>query len=202
MKTIDKLRQIKIRRHKEPFRPVCKEADLEQMLAVNQSLNSSTDSKSLNHICLKFAFYTGVRISELVNLKLEHLDLSSDQVLIKHGKGGKNRKIGVNKGLKKDLEEYISYRSTINTDHGYLFSLPNGKRLTRDRLEKRIAYLAKKAGKPSGLHVWRRACFTHYANKGVPISSLQLIAGHSSITTTQNYIRPDIEDVVRGQVDW
>jgi integrase len=84
----------------------------------------------------------------------------------------------------------------------YFFQKPNGGRLTRDRLEKRIKTLAKKIGAPGGLHAWRRACLTNYANSGAPIHMLQKIAGHSDIKTTMSYIRPDIEEVINSQRDW
>lgn len=84
----------------------------------------------------------------------------------------------------------------------YLFILPKGNRLTRDRAIRRMKLLCNKAGFAGGWHQWRRACFTNYANKGVPLSSLRLIAGHSSILTTQSYIRPDVQEVVQQMESW
>ncbi len=84
----------------------------------------------------------------------------------------------------------------------YLFLLPDGRRLTRDRAEKRLKVLCNKAGLPGGWHQLRRGCLTFYASKGVPVPFLQMIAGHQSITTTQAYIRPDVEDVISKQVNW
>jgi integrase/recombinase XerD len=200
-KILKELKAIKIRRTKEPYRPVCKLEHLEKILVVNDQLKTNKESKALNRAILSFAFYTGVRISELVNLELEHLYLSENKVFIKHGKGGKNRWIGINKDLKPEIDDYINHHRPT-TALQEVFVLPNGRKLTRDRLEKRIKLLANKAGLPGGLHMWRRACLTHYASKGAPISYLQAIAGHSSVLTTQNYIKPDIEDIIKDQVNW
>jgi integrase len=87
-------------------------------------------------------------------------------------------------------------------DCANLFILPNGKPLSRDRLEKRIKVIAKKIGAPGGLHAWRRGCLTHYAGLGAPMPFLQMIAGHSSILTTQSYVRPDLEEVLERQKNW
>lgn len=90
----------------------------------------------------------------------------------------------------------------MKEDNEYLFLLPTGKRVTRDRLEKRMKYLCNKAGFSGGWHQWRRACFTNYANRGAPLHMLQLIAGHSDVKTTMKYIRPDVEEVLEKQKDW
>lgn len=199
--TLKELKSIKIKRSKEAYRPVCKINHLEQILLVNERLQTTKVSKELNRIILIFAFYTGVRISELTNLCLEHLNLEEDRLLIKHGKGGKNRWIGINKALKPELKTYLDIHRP-KTKLPNVFVLPDGRKLTKDRVEKRIKLLANKAELPGGLHMWRRACLTHYASKGAPLSYLQAIAGHSSVLTTQNYIRPDIEDIVTDQVNW
>jgi integrase len=102
-----KLKQIKIKRAKEPFRPTHREKDLIQWLEINQDLNTTQASKDLNSIILKFALYSGLRISELCNLKLEHVFLDEDKILVLHGKGGKNRWVAINKALKADLVDYI-----------------------------------------------------------------------------------------------
>ena len=101
---LKELKSIKIKRSKEPYRPVCKIDHLWQILEVNERLQTTKNSKHLNRIILLVAFYTGIRISELTNLSTEHLYLDEDRLLIKHGKGGKNRWIGINKALKPELK--------------------------------------------------------------------------------------------------
>jgi integrase len=199
--TLSKLQKIQIKRSKEPNRPVFKPKDLETVLNINLNMNTSESSKVLNEIVLKTAFYTGLRVSELINLKIEHVYLDEDRILVLHGKHGKNRWIGINRELKPDLKKYIKI-DRPQTIEPYLFVLPSGTKLSRDRIEKRLKLLTKKAGLAGGCHQLRRGCLTHYANKGVPVPHLQLIAGHSNIETTMKYIRPDVEEVIRNQVNY
>lgn len=123
------------------------------------------------------------------------------EILVRNAKGHKHRRVGINHEISKPFHEYINIHRP-KTDLDYVFVLPNGKALTRDRVEKRIKILMKKAGMEGLMHSFRRGCFTYYANRNVPITSLRLIAGHSSILTTQNYIRPDIEEVLKQQINW
>jgi len=94
------------------------------------------------------------------------------------------------------------YKNKPKTKERYLFVLPDGRRITKDRLGKRMKILCKKAGFDGGWHQWRRGCFTNYANRGAPLHMLQIIAGHASITTTMSYVRPDIEEVLARQKEW
>lgn len=199
-KTLNKLRLIQIKRHQEPYRPTRKPKDIETLLAINEDLKTTRASKDLNAILLKFAFWTGLRVSEICALKLENVFLEEGKFLVLHGKHGKNRWIGINKELKQDLEKYIDEQRL--TKEPYLFVLPDGRLITKDRLEKRMKILCDKAGFPSGWHQWRRACFTNYANRGAPLHMLRLIAGHSDIKTTMSYIKPDINEVLERQKDW
>lgn len=107
---IDKIRSIPIMRHKEPFRPTRKPEDLEKLLFINSKLNSSDQSRKLNSILLKFVFWTGLRVSEICNLKLEHVHLGDDKILVLNGKGGKNRWVAIHPELKTDLQEYVDER--------------------------------------------------------------------------------------------
>jgi integrase/recombinase XerD len=123
------------------------------------------------------------------------------KILVQNGKGNKARVVGINKKLKDDLEEYI-LRQRPKTKSKKLFVLPSGKDLTKDRVLKRIKYLFKKAGMDGLMHSFRRGCFTYYAGKGVNLRALQIIAGHSSITVTEQYVRPDIDQIIEDQVNW
>lgn len=71
--TLEKLKTIKIKRFKEPFRPTRTKEDIEKLLEVNEALQTTKASKNLNKIIILFAFFSGLRISEIINLKLEDL---------------------------------------------------------------------------------------------------------------------------------
>jgi integrase len=104
---LERLRSIKIKRHKDIRRPTFREKELNLLLEANQRLKTNQASKNLNEILLKFAFYTGLRVSEICNLNLGDVFLDEAKILIFNGKGGKNRWVAINKALKEDLKNYI-----------------------------------------------------------------------------------------------
>jgi integrase len=111
---LNKLKKIPIIRKNDQYRPTHKKADLFNWLSVNENLKTTRASKDLNAIILKFVFWTGLRISEVCNLKVEHVMLDQDKILVLDGKGGKNRWVGINKQLKPDLIDYISKRQGVH----------------------------------------------------------------------------------------
>jgi integrase len=104
---LERLRSITIKRHKDIRRPTFREKELNLLLEANQRLKTNQASKNLNEILLKFAFYTGCRVSEICNLNLGDVFLDEGKILIFNGKGGKNRWVAINKALKEDLKNYI-----------------------------------------------------------------------------------------------
>ena len=101
------LREIKLKRHKDPSRPTRTKKDLDLLLNMNANRNTTQASKDLNAILIKFAFYTACRVSEICDLKLENVFLDEGRIQIVHGKGGKTRWVGINKELKEDFRKYI-----------------------------------------------------------------------------------------------
>ena len=104
---LERLRSIEIKRHKDIRRPTFREKELNLLLEANNKLKTNQASKNLNKILLKFAFYTGLRVSEICNLNLTDVFLDEGKILVVHGKGGKNRLVAINKALKEDLKNYI-----------------------------------------------------------------------------------------------
>jgi integrase/recombinase XerC len=104
---LEQLKSIKIKRHLEPYRPTRKLEDIETLLKVNEDLQTTRASKDLNAVLLLFAFWTGLRVSEICSLKLENVFLDERKILVLHGKGGKNRWVAIHPELKTELEKYI-----------------------------------------------------------------------------------------------
>lgn len=123
------------------------------------------------------------------------------KILIREAKHNKDRWISGPMEYQVALKEYLK-RQRPKTNEPYAFVLPDGRRLTRDRVLKRIKALLKKAGMEGLMHSFRRGCFTYYAGKGVPLSHLQIISGHQDLKTLQGYIRPDVQKVLEDQVNW
>jgi len=128
-------------------------------------------------LIIKFLFYTGVRVSELVKIKKNDIIFEEGFVKV-YGKGGKERIVPIPKELLNELKDYIN---KINTEN--IFPLSSRQ------VERIIKNTAKKAGinKKVTPHVLRHSLATTLLSKGVDIRYIQEILGHSSLNITQIY---------------
>ena len=195
------LKNLKIKRSVSRVIDTLTEEDLEHALKVNSELSTSEDSKALNHVLMLFAFYTFLRAFEITELELSDVDLANNKILVREGKGTKDRFVGINRELKPHLLHYIN-NLRPESQSNKLFLLPNGGEISLDRLEKRIKYIFNKAGLKGLMHSFRRGGITHFANKNVPLSHLQVVAGHANIQTTMSYVNHKVETVIKEQHSW
>jgi len=128
-------------------------------------------------LIIKFLFYTGVRVSELIKIKKNDIIFEDGFVKV-YGKGGKERIVPIPKELLNELKDYIN---KINTEN--IFPLSSRQ------VERIIKYIAKNAGisKKVTPHVLRHSLATTLLSKGVDIRYIQEILGHSSLNITQIY---------------
>jgi integrase len=145
---------------------------------------------------------TGLRNTELCNLSLEDVDLTNQRIIVKLGKGRKNRQVGIPKSLLPYLEEYLSQRleRDVQTNRFFLnlFGLPY-KPSSLGRVMKKLSTLA---GIPITAHGLRRTFATMNAEQGRPLHMIQIALGHSDIRTTQEYLMSDQETVIEAMKDW
>lgn len=143
---------------------------------------------------IDFLLATGVRVSELTNLKISDIDFNKREVIVL-GKGNKERKVFFDAKTKIHLENYIRKRNDI-TD--YLFvSQKNPKFGLGVRGIQRIL---QKIGKKCLIHEinphkFRRTMATNALNKGIPIDEVRILLGHNQIQTTLRYAITSIENV-------
>lgn len=144
-----------------------------------------------NKAMLELMYATGLRVSELVNLKLNDIDI--DSCLVKTmGKGSKERIIPLGDYALFYLKEYVyKYRTLMMKDkiHDYIFVNNHGSKLTRQGFFKIIKELAKEKGinKDISPHTLRHSFATHLLDRGADLRSIQEMLGHSNIATTQIY---------------
>ncbi|CAG8645094.1 11035_t:CDS:2 [Ambispora gerdemannii] len=136
-----------------------------------------------NNLILDFLFYTGLRVSELVNLK--HRDYQEQSLRI-HGKGNKIRQALV----PPFLEKYLRLGAK-----GYLFTNQNGHRLLTDKVREIIRTRTKLAGLKKWVspHTFRRSFATLLDRRKVRMTTIQKLLGHSNLETTAQYIHNDFE---------
>lgn len=144
-----------------------------------------------NKAMLEVLYATGIRVSELVNLKLGDIDLEN-ATLRTMGKGSKERIVPLGEYALRYLKIYLEkYRSRLlKRDYNdYLFLNNHGKQITRQGFFKIIKMRARDANiqKELSPHTLRHSFATHLLNHGADLRSIQELLGHSDISTTQIY---------------
>ncbi|MBG9378409.1 tyrosine-type recombinase/integrase [Panacibacter sp. DH6] len=145
---------------------------------------------NLKHKALLFTVYSaGLRVSELVNLKLRHIDSGRMQILIENAKGKKDRYVPLSPVLLDILRSYIKQYKT--KPKMYLFESEQTGEPYPTRTVQKIFQMAKhKAGisKHAGIHVLRHSFATHLLEKGIDIKYIKDLLGHFNIKTTERYL--------------
>ncbi len=151
-----------------------------------------------NKAMLELLYATGLRVSELVNLKVEDVDLDNDFVRT-IGKGSKERIVPFNDYAKAALLKYINeYRPMFFKKEvsEYLFLNNHGKVMTRQGFFKILKELAYEKGiKDISPHTIRHSFATHLLNGGADLRSIQEMLGHSNLATTQIYTNISREEL-------
>jgi len=151
-----------------------------------------------NRSMILLTFYCGMRIGEVVSLRiadvinergevLDEIKLSSSQT-----KGNKARTVHVPERMQKEIKIYIAgLKSRMSAD--FLFKTQKSQRFSSNTATQLLQRIYKRSGIVGATsHSGRRTFITELANKGVSVRVLAALAGHSSIATTQRYI--DIND--------
>lgn len=141
--------------------------------------------------CLIFSllFKTGIRVSELIKIKLKHVNFNEDFILIT-GKGDKERTVALTEGLKRLISEYVEKNSLTPVD--YLFK-SRGKSgyLTREMAGKIVKKITSQFAIEQGVspHKLRHAFAKYLLDKGLDIREVQELLGHADISTTSIYTK-------------
>ncbi len=143
---------------------------------------------------LEFLYATGLRVSELVNLKIEDVDLEAGYVRCK-GKGNRERIVPLGKEAIKWVKKYLQEVRPFylkGKDNPYLFINRRGKNYTRQGVWEIIKRYAKKLGREDvSPHTFRHTFATHLLQGGANLRSVQEMLGHEDISTTQIYTQLD-----------
>jgi integrase/recombinase XerD len=136
-------------------------------------------------------YATGLRVSELINLKFADVNFDSDTVTTM-GKGSKERVIPLGDYAVDAIKEYLNgYRSTLlkNRENDYLFLNNHGQKMSRVGFFKIVKKLADEDNIQTKIspHTLRHSFATHMLNAGADLRSIQQLLGHSDISTTQIY---------------
>jgi len=159
------------------------------------AIDLSKNEGERNRAMLEMLYSCGLRVSELVNLKIS--DLFFEEGFIKvTGKGNKQRFVPINEQSIKFIKFYNINRNKIEAVKGhedYLFLNRRGKQLTRAMVFTIIKRLAVEIGlkKTISPHTLRHSFATHLLENGADLRAIQTMLGHESITTTEIYVHLD-----------
>ena len=175
----------------KPSRPLPKSLSESE---VDQLLHAPDTSVVVEHrdlAMLEVLYASGLRVSELVGLTLPQLSLNQGVVRV-FGKGGKERLVPLGEVAIETVTDYLkSTRQALLRDRqsDVLFPSNRGKVMTRQTFWYRIKIYAKRAGIDPNLspHTLRHAFATHLINHGADLRVVQMLLGHSDLTTTQIY---------------
>ena len=172
-----------------------KERSLPAVLTPDEvrALIGSADTEK-SKLIISLLYSSGLRVSELVNLKVSDINSQDGTGWVRRGKGGKDRLIIISPTLVKGLYEYLEGRS-----NQYIFS--KEKPLTTRNIQKIIKLTSKRAGiqKKVTPHTLRHSFATHLLENGTDIRIIQTMLGHSSLSTTQVYTHISSEQLKKVQ---
>ncbi len=177
---------------------------MEEIDTLIEAVDLGKSEGQRNKAMLETLYSCGLRVSELVNLKITNLFF--DQGFIKvEGKAGKERLVPVSGRAIDEINKYLTgYRKTLNVakdSENILFLNRRGKKLSRVMIFTIIKNLAEKIGlkKKISPHTFRHSFATHLINGGADLRAVQEMLGHESILTTEIYTHLD-SDYLRSTI--
>ena len=168
----------------EKYLPISmSESEVEILL---KSPNTKIKIEKRDKAMIEMLYATGMRISELVNLKITNVDMQRCVVKVL-GKGSKERLIPFGETASEALNDYMKDRQSLASKEIFLSN--RGTKMSRQAFWSRIkVYLGREGLKDSiSPHTLRHAFATHLLNRGADLRSVQLLLGHSDLSTTQIY---------------
>ena len=176
----------------------------EEIKKLINSIDLNHDFGQRNKTILEILYGTGIRVSELINLKLSNIFFKENIIKV-IGKGNKERFVPLGEIASNEMKIYINNRNLLKIDSKYsdiLFLNRYGRGLTRSMIFKIISDASKRVGldKKISPHTLRHSFATHLIKNGADLRTIQLILGHESITTTEIYTHLDtlhLEEVLK-----
>ena len=152
---------------------------------------------------MELLYSSGLRVSEMAALDIEHMRLDLGVVRIASGKGGKERVVPVGQAAQDALTRYLKARAAIlpkgRDEPAALFLNRNGGRLTSRSIQRMVDKYQQglTVSRNVGPHALRHAMATHLLEGGADLRSVQEMLGHSSLQTTQKYLHLTVDHLLK-----
>lgn len=171
--------------------------EINAMLAVELE-NDKFDKR--DHAIMELLYSSGLRVSELVGLNLDQLDLTESLVRVL-GKGNKERLVPMGSKAVQAIQDYLSERTAITRvrDLDAVFINKNGTRLSVRSVQRLVSRVTSATGmnKSATPHMIRHSFATHMLGSGADLRSIQELLGHKSLSTTQKYTHVGVEELAK-----
>lgn len=166
-----------------------------EMIEIFDVIDTSTVLGLRNRLIMELLYATGIRVSELVNIKIKDIDNSNRSIVVT-GKGDKTRIVFFNEITKKCLNEYIKKTKDIRKCD-YLIINNHGKQITTRGIRLIMDKVIKETSiiKNVHPHILRHTFATHLLNNGCDLLTVQELLGHASISTTGIYTHVTTEHI-------
>ena len=166
-----------------------------EMIEIFDVIDTSTILGLRNRLIMELLYATGIRVSELVNIKIKDIDNSNRSIVVT-GKGDKTRIVFFNEITKKCLNEYIKKTKDIRKCD-YLIINNHGKQITTRGIRLIMDKVIKETSiiKNVHPHILRHTFATHLLNNGCDLLTVQELLGHASISTTGIYTHVTTEHI-------
>lgn len=168
---------------------------LDEIDSIIQGVDVSKKEGQRNRAMLETLYSCGLRVSELINLKLSHCYFEDEYIQVE-GKGGKQRLVPISRRAIDEIDRWLVDRNQWPIGKGqddYVFLNRNGFALTRSMVFRIVQYQAGMAGiqRIISPHTFRHSFATHLLEGGANLRLIQQMLGHESIQTTEVYTHMD-----------
>jgi integrase/recombinase XerD len=156
-------------------------------------------SKNMQHVVIiKTLLYTGIRVTELINVKINDIDIDACQIKIKQGKGKKDRVVPFPKSFKETFAMHIE--SALKKDDAYLFESSWKTKYSDRGIRKILEHYTKEAGIERSIspHKLRHFLFTWMKKQNIDDALIQPYSGHDSRASLEIYSKLSINDAQKG----
>lgn len=167
---------------------------------LDESIEGKDFDGILELLILEFLYGTGIRQSELLNLKMSNLEINKKEVRVL-GKGNKERIIPLNTTLLHLLTEYLNKKNDLEGNKtDFLFVKQNNERISKSYIYRTVKKKLNEINTQSKTspHVLRHTFATHLLNNGADLNSIKELLGHCSLASTQVYTHNDLEKIKKA----
>ncbi len=172
---------------------------------IQKLLNAPDRNNIRDRLILRILYRCGLRVSELADLKIENIMFNDNDLIVRQGKGGKDRIVPVDHYTLDMVEHFISNERTGDhiSETGFLFQSAVSERISTRQIERLVAEYGKRAGITQHVHphMLRHSFAVHCLKAGMNLRTVQKMLGHSSLTTTQIYLDITGDDIKQDYFD-